>query len=246
MLTVLAAVLFGRPAQAADMHTNTMQDVRQLVLVTTSSKSSSYATVTAYERSSESGKWVSRKKTTNGRVGRSGIQPIASRRQGSGKTPQGILRLTRAMGVRSDPGAKFPYTKIRDKMYWNLNSGSKTYNRLVTKDPGGDREHLISYTNQYAYLFTTDYNTEQISGKGGAIFFHCNGSGATAGCVSVPKSVMKWYMQWLDPQKNPVMLVTTRNDVQRYLVPAASITAVQAQDSGSLTVSWKPEHGTYR
>ena len=86
MLTVLAAVLFGRPAQAADMHTNTMQDVRQLVLVTTSSKSSSYATVTAYERSSESGKWVSRKKTTNGRVGRSGIQPIASRRQGSGKT----------------------------------------------------------------------------------------------------------------------------------------------------------------
>ena len=246
MLTVLAAVLFGRPAQAADMHTNTMQDVRQLVLVTTSSKSSSYATVTAYERSSESGKWVSRKKTTNGRVGWSGIQPIASRRQGSGKTPQGILRLTRAMGVRSDPGAKFPYTKIRDKMYWNLNSGSKTYNRLVTKDPGGDREHLISYTNQYAYLFTTDYNTEQISGKGGAIFFHCNGSGATAGCVSVPASVMKWYMQWLDPQKNPVLLVTTRNDVQRYLVPSASITAVQAQDSGSLTVSWKPAHGTYR
>ena len=52
MLTVLAAVLFVRPAQAADMHTNTIQDVRQLVLVTTSSKSSSYATVTAYERSS--------------------------------------------------------------------------------------------------------------------------------------------------------------------------------------------------
>lgn len=32
-------------------------------------------------------------------------------------------------------------------MYWNLNSGTKTYNQLVTKDPGGDREHLIEYDN---------------------------------------------------------------------------------------------------
>lgn len=108
VLTALFAVLLCRPAQAA----NTMKDVRQLVLVTTSSKSSSYAAVTAYERSSESGKWVSKQKTDKGRVGWSGIQPIASRRQGTGKTPQGILRLTRAMGVRSDPGAKFSYTKI--------------------------------------------------------------------------------------------------------------------------------------
>ena len=248
ILTTLS-VLLGFPsgtAQAAELHTNTMQDVRQLVLVTTSSKTSSYATVTAYERSSETGKWVSKQKTTKGRVGWSGIQPIASRKQGTRKTPQGILKLTRAMGVLSDPGAKFPYTKITDKMYWNLNSGSKTYNRLVTKDPGGDREHLISYANQYAYLFTTDYNTEQVSGKGGAIFFHCSGSGATAGCVSVPKSTMKWYMQWVDPQKNPVILVTTQNDVQRYLVPSATITSVQAKNAGSLTVSWKQVYGTYR
>ena len=56
-------------------------------------------------------------------------------------------------------------------MYWDLNSGSSTYNRLVYKNPGGDYEHLIDY-DTYNYMFTTDYNYDQIAGKGGAIFFH--------------------------------------------------------------------------
>ncbi|MDO5547970.1 MAG: InlB B-repeat-containing protein [Eubacteriales bacterium] len=242
----LTVLLFqADSAQAASVHTNTMQDVQQLVLVTTSSKKSSYATVTAYERTAE-GKWISKKKTTKGRVGWAGITPIASRRQGTGKTPQGILKLVRAMGNKADPGAIFPYTRITNAMYWNLNSGTSTYNQLVTKDPKGDREHLIDYPSQYGYLFTTDYNVEQIADKGGAIFFHCNGSGATAGCISVPTSIMKWYVKWLDPQKNPVILVTTASEVQKYLVPTTTIKEVKASSANSLTLSWKQVYGSYR
>jgi L,D-peptidoglycan transpeptidase YkuD (ErfK/YbiS/YcfS/YnhG family) len=245
LAALMAVFLWNADAQAAEMHTNTMKGAQQLILVTTTSKSSSYATVTAYERTAE-GKWVSKKKTTNGHVGWSGIEPISSRKQGTGKTPQGILKLVRAMGNKNDPGAKFPYTKITSNMYWNLNSGTSTYNQLVTTDPKGDREHLIEYATQYGYLFTTDYNTEQIANKGGAIFFHCNGSGATAGCISVPTSVMKWCMQWLDPQKNPVILVTTESEVQKYLVPTTTIQEVTATSAHALTLSWKRVYGTYR
>ncbi len=185
------------------------------------------------------------KKKTAGRVGKNGIDLISSRKQGSGKTPQGILKLTGAFGKKENPGTLFSYMKITNKMYWNLNSGSNTYNQLVYKNPGGEYEHLIDY-NTYNYMVTTDYNIEQIAGKGGAIFFHCNGKGATAGCISVEESVMKWYMKWLDPEKNPVIIVTTSDNVQKYFVPAAKITSVAADSADSLKIKWNRVYGTNR
>lgn len=35
-----------------------------------------------------------------------------------------------------------------------------------------------------------DFNTARKNGKGAGIFLHINGHGATAGCVSVSKSLM--------------------------------------------------------
>lgn len=245
-LLIFIVVCAGKmETQAAEkVHTNNLKGVKQVVLVTTSSKTDSDATVRAYEYSEKEGVWVTKKKTA-GRVGKNGIDLISSRKQGSGKTPQGILKLTGAFGKKENPGTLFSYTKITNKMYWNLNSGSNTYNQLVYKNPGGEYEHLIDY-NTYNYMVTTDYNIEQIAGKGGAIFFHCNGKGATAGCISVEESVMKWYMKWLDPEKNPVIIVTTSDNVQKYFVPAAKITSVAADSADSLKIKWNRVYGTNR
>lgn len=218
-------------AKAIDIHINTLSGVDQVVLAETSSSSSSHATITAYEQA-ENGIWVSKNTTTNGRVGKNGIVSIEVRKQSSGTTPEGILRLLKAYGNAANPGSLFPYTKITGNMYWNLNSGSDTYNQLVYSNPGGDYEHLIDYKT-YNYMFTTDYNIEQIENKGGAIFFHCNGSGATSGCISVPESIMKWYMTWLDPEKNPSLIVTTTSDKSKYFVPETSeITAIKQTEEG--------------
>jgi L,D-peptidoglycan transpeptidase YkuD (ErfK/YbiS/YcfS/YnhG family) len=104
-------------------------------------------------------------------------------------------------------------------MYWDLNSGSPSYNRLVYSDPGGEREQLIIYGTQYVtykYSLITDYNYEQTAGKGGAIFIHCNGSGGTAGCVSMPYDYMKTLMMSVDPAKNPAVVITLKSDLAKY------------------------------
>ncbi len=240
---VLICTSASYSAQAAEIHVNTLSGVEQVVLVETSSASSSYATVTAYEETSE-GTWVSQNTTTEGRVGSNGIVPIASRKQSTNTTPEGVLRLLEAYGIADDPGSLFTYHKITSSMYWDLNSGSSTYNQLVYSNPGGDYEHLIDYTTTYQYLFTTDYTIEQIANKGGAIFFHCNGSGATGGCVSVPKTNMVWYMQWLDPDKNPSLIVTTTADKSTYFVPeAAALTGITYEEGVGVTISWKLADG---
>ena len=39
--------------------------------------------------------------------------------------------------------------------------------------------------------------------KGGGIFLHVNGDGATAGCVSVSRPMMARLLRWLDPAREP-------------------------------------------
>ncbi len=43
--------------------------------------------------------------------------------------------------------------------------------------------------------------------RGAGIFVHVNGSGATAGCVSVPGRFMDKLMRVLDPERVPVIAV---------------------------------------
>lgn len=241
-LTVWMAIIVGGGlCPTVSYAANTLKNVKQVVLVTVPDRSSSEATVIAYQRTAE-GRWNT-VQSSSGRVGKYGIEPIETRKQGTYKTPQGVMMLTGAYGRLADPGALFSYQEIQENMYWDLNSGSKEYNQLVYSNPGGDYEHLIDYAT-YDYMLTTDYNREQTAGKGGAIFFHCNGSGATSGCISVPKDVMRWYIRWLDPDKKPAIIVTTSDAVQKYLVPTTKIQKVSAMSDTSLKISWKRVYGT--
>ena len=243
IITSIMVLAAGTTALAVNIHVNTLNGSEQMILAETSSTSSSYATIAAYEESGQ-GNWVLKKKTT-GRVGSKGIEPIESRKQGTNKTPAGIMRLQAAFGQTDNPGTLFPYHKITNNMYWDLNSGSKNYNRLVYSNPGGDYEQLIKYKT-YKYMFTTDYNTEQVKGKGGAIFLHCNGSGATSGCVSMPEEDMKWCMTWLDPEKSPSLIVTTTQDKYKYLTPdKTTVTATYIADTGN-RISWTDADGAAR
>lgn len=248
------------PAQAF----NTLDNVQQIVLTATPSKTSSYAAVTAYEQT-QNGDWIVKNTTENGRVGKNGIEPIPTRKQSSNQTPQGIMKLMGAFGIADNPGALFPYTKITNNMYWDLNSGTSNYNRLVYKNPGGNYEHLIGYQVPYKYMFTTDYNIEQAAEKGGAIFFHCNGTkGPTSGCISVPEETMKWYMKWLDPSKNPVIIVTTKDDICTYFAKvnttasrsgtafgnglyttAQTVTVSAVSNNGKPFIGWYDRNGNF-
>lgn len=185
----------------------------QIILVTTSSMSSSYANIKFYQKNGDD--W-NVKTETNGRVGTNGLAYISNRMQSTNKTPAGVLGILSAFGIADNPGCKYSYAKVTDDMYWDLNSGSSTYNRLIHNNPDGDFEHLASYPTQYKYALVTDYNVNQTANKGGGIFVHINGSGGTAGCVSMPEAQMRDLMTWVDPGQNPKILIIQSSDLSKY------------------------------
>ena len=191
-----------------------LENSNQIIVVTTNNMSTSYCNIEIYEKN-DSGEWNNIDSTT-GRVGANGLAYIKNRVQSTNTTPAGVMSITGAFGVKNNPGTKLDYIKVNNNMYWDLNSENSTYNRLINYNPGGDYEHLISYPRQYEYSLITDYNHNQVPNKGGAIFVHCLGRGATGGCVSMPREKMIEILKWIDPKKNPKILVIPKDDLDDY------------------------------
>ena len=191
-----------------------LENSNQIIVVTTNNMSTSYCNIEIYEKN-DSGEWNNIDSTT-GRVGANGLAYIENRVQSTNTTPAGVMSITGAFGVKNNPGTKLDYIKVNNNMYWDLNSENSTYNRLINYNPGRDYEHLISYPRQYEYSLITDYNHNQVPNKGGAIFVHCLGRGATGGCVSMPREKMIKILKWIDPKKNPKILVIPKDDLDNY------------------------------
>jgi len=183
----------------------------QVFLVTASSTSTSYATGSTYEK--VGGVWQ-KLSTFPIRLGSNGMS--YTRVQDSGKTPAGILNILSAFGVANNPGSNYSYHKVTTADYWDLRDGSPTYNRMVSGNPGGDAEHLADYPVQYKYALVTDFNYSQAAGRGGAIFIHVNGSGATGSCISMSEGNIIGFIRWVNPAKNPKVLVVPNSDLSNY------------------------------
>ena len=63
------------------------------------------------------------------------------------------------------------------------------------------------YPVQYEYSIVTSFNARQVRHRGAGIFVHVNGSGATAGCVSAPRSFLRALVARLDPDRAPVVAI---------------------------------------
>nr|WTB31890.1 L,D-transpeptidase family protein [Streptomyces sp. NBC_00830] len=178
----------------------------QLITVKTSG---SYATVTAWAKGSSGWKSVL---SASGRVGSNGIVDGATRRQNTSTTPSGTYTITEGFGVEAG-GTTMPYTRVNSTHWWVEDPESKYYNSMHTAagadfplTESGDRgsEHLINYPTQYAKALVINFNRWPATpGRGAGIFLHVNGSGATAGCVSVPRATMDQIMTWIQPGAHP-------------------------------------------
>jgi len=165
------------------------------------------------------GHWRERFQTGNGRIGYNGLVRRKKRVQGSGKTPLGTFRLPWAFGMNAErPRWDDSYRRVRKGDYWVLDNQSRHYNRYRNKARGGFRwrlpssdpnssERLKDYPKQYEFSFVTSFNAAQVRHRGGAIFLHVNGSGATAGCVSAPRPVLRRLMVHLHQNRAPVIAI---------------------------------------
>lgn len=110
-------------------------------------------------------------------------------------------------------GTAMPYTVVDERHWWVQDPESKFYNQMHTAEGGdfprtesGERgsEHLVNYPVRYANALVIDFNRgPAVRGRGAGIFLHINGSGATAGCVSVPRATMERSMSWIEPGHHP-------------------------------------------
>ena len=242
---VLAAALVGAagPTSAGAATTvplperlSNLGDARQVVVVTTPGWESSYARLQTW-RMTASGEWARSMDPVRARVGWNGVRREANRLQNTGTTPAGTFELLRAFGTGSPSGVSLPYRRIDRNDYWPYDpSDPKTYNVLQpwrvkhAKWRKAWAEQLISYDRQYRYSVVLNYNLpsdlrwrngQRIAlnpantSKGGGIFLHVNGSGATAGCISISRSRMLRVLRWLDPTKDPVIVIGPSDVIDR-------------------------------
>lgn len=148
--------------------------------------------------------------STTGFVGRNGVS--SNKKEGDGKTPDGVYSLGTAFGIASNPGTDLSYKKVTDSDYWVDDVNSEYYNQWVDIDETGKQwssaEHLIEATTPYKYTLAINYNTACKPGEGSAIFLHCSNGRGTSGCVSVPEDIM---IQILDKVNSSTLIVISEN-----------------------------------
>ena len=210
-------------------------DAAQLIVVTRP-RSTSYATLTAYQRTGTTwrvayGPWTAR-------VGLNGFARPGQRRQGTMTTPSGTFTLGAAFGNGPSPGTRMPYRRVDADDRWVYDprrpASYNTYQPWV-RWSSGYQERLAQLGAQYRYVVNIGYNKPVLpmsttvrpaaargvdTRAGGGIFLHVIGGtlgGATAGCVSVTRDRMRALLRWLDPAKRPVMAMGRVSDILRPL-----------------------------
>ncbi len=176
----------------------------QAVVVTAAAYGDTTTTLTAYERTT--GGWRAVLGPWAARVGAQGLAPAGEKREGDGRTPSGVFGFDFLFGVSPDPGVRFPYRRVTDRsIVWDDDPASPLYNEWVDADvqPVGADPEPMYVTPAYTYGAVIAYNTARTPGLGSAIFLHVSTGGPTAGCVSLPGDQLLQVLRWLDPARQP-------------------------------------------
>ncbi len=130
-------------------------------------------------------------------VGKNGVTPRTSKREGDGCTPAGTFPLRQIL-YRPDrmarPLSLLPVAEIGPEDVWCDDPSSPDYNTLRRPSSGG-AERLQRVDHVYDLLVVVGYNdSPPVLGKGSAIFLHVArdeafpAASATAGCVALHRA----------------------------------------------------------
>lgn len=214
---------------------------RQLLVVTTADWNAINGALRRYERNTTASQWQAAGSAIPIVVGRSGLawgrglhgdaETLAQskdprKREGDGKSPAGVFRLSSAFGyAASNPRIKLPYRQARQATQCVDDAQSSLYNQMVERDrikkpDWKSHEDMRRKDEQYRWGVFVEHNSgaqRQPSG-GSCIFLHiwagANSSG-TAGCTAMEAALMEEVLYWLDPKQQPVLVQLTTPDYVR-------------------------------
>lgn len=186
------------------------KNTQQIIVVNSKADDSFDAELICYEKKNTN--WPEAFDKMQAKIGEKGI--TGDKVEGDMKTPLGIYSFGTFFGSEDNIGFKFPYKKVDGDQFWVDDSKSDYYN---TWQEGSSEGRWSSAENLlhplYKYAAVINYNTGNvIKGKGSAIFFHKAGKGGTAGCVSLKEEELVKVLKWLEPEKNPVIVIQRKTN----------------------------------
>jgi L,D-peptidoglycan transpeptidase YkuD (ErfK/YbiS/YcfS/YnhG family) len=224
---ILLALLFAPPTAAQAGPAAVPDDARQMVLVTTASWDAVDAVLQRYERAAAGEPWRAAGQPVAAAVGRAGLawgtglhpagEEEPSKREGDGRAPAGVYRLSSAFGYATPQEAawvRMPYVQSDAAIECVDDSGSRFYNRRVDRDtiPQPDwtsHEEMRRADELYRWGVWVDHNSGPPRPMGGScIFLHVwAGPGvATSGCTAMAEADLREVLAWLDPRARPVLV----------------------------------------
>jgi D-alanyl-D-alanine dipeptidase len=148
---------------------------------------------------------------------RSATDPV--KKEGDGKAPAGVFRLSRAFGYAPQPlaGWKLDYVALSPSIECVDDAASRYYNRIedhasVTPD-WLSSEQMRRPDDLYRWGIVVDHNSDPPQpGAGSCIFLHIwRGPGqGTVGCTAMPQARMESLLSWLDPASQPLLVQLPR------------------------------------
>lgn len=206
---------------------NALAGSTQLVLVTTADWSAVSGTLQRYERANTHERFRPMGKPVAIVVGKTGLawgrgvvdlphgdaDPV--KKEGDGKAPAGVFRLSSAFGYAKSarPGTKMPYIALTPSVECVDDPNSKFYNRVLDRNSvtpdWNSSEHMLRNDDLYRWGVIVDHNaTPAVAGAGSCIFLHIAHSdgGATVGCTAMPQNAIEELLRWLDPKRKPLLV----------------------------------------
>ena len=215
------------------------EDCSQIIVGKTKSWDSSYVSLTIYEKQSRG--WKAIGKTWQGRLGSRGlgwglgIHPEISssapiKKEGDKRAPAGVFKIGGAYGyaLKITRHPQLPYRCITPQDLWVEDQTSPLYNKHIILDQQPrttweKKAQMRQNDHAHSLKLYIGHNDAILGGRpvpglGSAIFFHIwrgGGSKATAGCTTMPESMLKKLIARIDPYKKPVYVLLPESEYRR-------------------------------
>lgn len=154
--------------------------------------------------------------------GPAGEGPV--KHEGDGRAPAGVFRIGPAFGYDPAPGGvRLPYIQVTSDWKCVDDSASAHYNevldqRTVTPD-WNSHEEMRRRDDAYRLgaVVQHDWADQRQRAGGSCIFLHIWGgpSSSTVGCTAMAPADILSVLQWLDPDRRPVLVQLTRAEYAR-------------------------------
>lgn len=215
--TLLLATGCSGPAVKSDASlAGTVLVGNQLLVATADSRETSQVTLYTLERTTRG--WELRSGPLPAIIGRNGFAPLGEKREGDGRVPTGYFPLESAFGYGPSIDSTMPYRQATENDLWVDDVNSPDYNTWVKQgETSATSFEVMKLADiRYNYGIVTGYNRNPIiKGYGSGIFVHVwlEDGYTTSGCVAFEQTELVKVLAWLNPARQPHILMGTRQDL---------------------------------